>query len=229
MAPRSPSHVRVGHLTIPMKTAEAWVTSYTAERSADAPRPYAYPAYDDFDGGPPDRLTDGDLLAPVLLNVTVKTRTFYGLRAIRHDLEDALTDPVLATPLEETQSEDLAALASAVRALYCVLDDSTRRPWDLGGIKLSKVLHRKRPTSIVLHDRHVRACYVSHNGPIVADKNRSWAEYMAQLTLAIREDLVTQRGAFEELSRFVAGRTPLSQVRILDILAWSSRGQEPQN
>ena len=60
-------------------------------------RPYAFPAYDCYDGGTaePDRLTDGDLLAPGLLNVPVKIRSFYGLQRVRGRLEEALRQPIL--------------------------------------------------------------------------------------------------------------------------------------
>src|SRR4051794_18209788 len=76
--------VSVGRATnIPLVTAKRWVADYTdaaANRVSDDP--YAFPAYDRYDGGTvdPGTLTDGDLLAPVLLNVQVKIRSFYGLQ-----------------------------------------------------------------------------------------------------------------------------------------------------
>ncbi|GAB3753480.1 hypothetical protein GCM10027599_14670 [Yimella radicis] len=64
-------------------------------------RPYAFPACDCYDGGTnePDRLTDADLLAPGLLNVPVKIRSFYGLQRVRAQLEEALRHPVLEKPI----------------------------------------------------------------------------------------------------------------------------------
>lgn len=68
--------IRVGHVKVPLGTAEDWVRAYTdeeANRTGSAP--YAYPAYDRFAGQTtePPLLTDGDLLAPVLLNVRLST------------------------------------------------------------------------------------------------------------------------------------------------------------
>ena len=95
----APSTVTVGHVPIPMDTAMGWVLDYTdAARNEVATSPYAFPAYDRFDGGSnrPDRLTDADLLAPTLLNVPVKIRSFYALQRARPALELALANRLLA-------------------------------------------------------------------------------------------------------------------------------------
>jgi hypothetical protein len=141
------------------------VTEYTdAERNITAATaaPFAYPAYDNYNVGhnDPTVLSDADLLAPQLLNVKVTLRSYYGLQAIRDELEDALADPNLVTPLEDLDEETACDLASR---LYAVLDGPSK-PWGVEGTTLSKVLHRKRPASIALHDRWVRACYLGTGG-----------------------------------------------------------------
>ena len=136
--------VRIGRVPIPVATAVRWIEEYTdAASNRASERPYAFPAYDRYDGGTadPGTLTDGDLLAPVLLNVQVKIRTYYGLQAIRDRLQEGLRDPVLA---QDLACADPQQMATAVRALYGVLDEKSP-PWGVPGTTLSKVLHRKRP------------------------------------------------------------------------------------
>lgn len=220
--------VRIGRVVVPFDTATKWIRDYTDEASnLDSEHPYAFPAYDQYDGGTTDPavLTDGDLLSPMLLNVQVKLRAFYGLQRARSRLQEALSDPLLETPLAEIIDD--RRLRSAVRGLYGPLDESESKPWGVGATTLSKVLHRKRPHSVVLHDRWVRACYVGDEAPVPRAKNRSWADYMVLITEAIRHDIATQHESFTALAE--EARTPrsVSHVRILDILAWSSRGDAP--
>ena len=165
-------------------------------------------------------LTDGDLLAPAMLNVKIKIRSFYGLEAVRPALEKALGDEALATPLAE-QTED--EVRRTVPALYEVLD-TPDRPWGIKATKLSKVLHRKRPASVVLHDRWVYACYVGDGAPVPRARRRSWAEYMTLLTLAVRPDLRDQAAALDRVAE--AAPDDVSRVRLLDILAWRSQGRD---
>lgn len=50
---------------------------------------YAYPAYDTYDSGSdPDRVSDADLLAPVLLNVSPSITAYYSLQGLRSQLEE---------------------------------------------------------------------------------------------------------------------------------------------
>jgi hypothetical protein len=225
----SDDHVRVGRVEIPLTTARTWVTEYTnAAANQVSEAPYAFPAYDAYSGGTMDPriLTDGDLLAPVLLNVQVKIRTFYGLQRIREQLQEALGASVLDKPLAKGDPREVAA---AVRALYGVLD-AEDAPWGVGGTTLSKVLHRKRPRSLVLHDKWVRICYVGDEGRVPTARTRSWADYMVLVTEAVRNDITTQREAFDELRHAASaaeGRTHVSDVRLLDILAWKSQGNSP--
>ncbi len=222
------AQVRVGHVEISLDTAAAWIAEYTdVNVNVSSDRPYAFPAYDRYDGGTTERdtLTDGDLLAPVLLNVQVKIRTFYGLQRIRSVLEAGLAHPALEEPLATADFDDVAA---AVRALYGVLDED-EAPWGLGGTTLSKVLHRKRPHALVLHDRWIWNCYVGEGAlvPSARRGTRSWADYMVLVTEAIGNDIASQPEAFARLRK--ATSEEVSDVRLLDILAWKSKGDSPSD
>ena len=225
MAANSGDQVRVGHVEVPLATAVEWVRDYTdVERNLSGPAPYAYPAYDTYEAtsNDPRRLTDADLLAPVLLNVRLSIRCYYGLQRIREQLEAGLAHPDLAVPLDQVDNPQ--RVADMVGPLYAVLDDPATRPWGLSGTTLSKVLHRKAPHSLVLHDRWVNACYVSDEGPVSPARRRSWARYMTEVSVAIGNDIRSQQAAFAELDAATGARGRLTHVRLLDIVAWTSQG-----
>jgi hypothetical protein len=219
-------HVRIGGVQIHLDTAEQWVRDYTdAAANSTRSAPYAYPAYDEYNSehNDPHRLTDADLLAPVLLNVGLSIRSFYGLQRLRDRLEDGLANNDLRRPLAEI--EDLRCISAMVKPLYGVLDDPGAKPWGVEGTTLSKVLHRKASQSLVLHDRWVRACYVGDDSPVPFARSRTWADYMTAITAAISEDIRTQPAAFARLDAATGKPGRLSHVRLLDILAWKSRGE----
>jgi hypothetical protein len=228
MSAKMAEKVRVGNVQIAQETAVGWVRDYTdAERNTARPNPYAYPAYDEYEreNNDPRRLTDADLLAPVLLNVGLSIRAFYGLQRIRGTLEKGLANEDLRRPLAEIDNPE--RVAGMVKPLYGVLDNSQTKPWGVKGTTLSKILHRKAPQSLVLHDKWVRACYVGDNGPVPRARDRSWADYMVAVTTAIGEDIRTQPGAFAQLDAATGAAGRLSHVRLLDILAWKSQGGSP--
>jgi hypothetical protein len=227
MAVELGEQVTIGQVSIPVAVARDWVACYTDPENTDGPRPYAYPAYDEYntDSNDPLRITDADLLAPTLLNVAPTVRAFYGLQRVRPLLEQALANPDLAHPLGDL--DDPERIAAMVKPLYAVLDDPATKPPKVRATLLSKVLHRKRPQSIVLHDKWVKSCYLGPDGPIRLDPNRSWADYMAAVTLAIWTDLRRQRELFAQLDAATSHPGTLSHVRLLDILAWTSRGIAP--
>src|SRR4051794_37991979 len=115
--------VRVGKVSIPMSDAVEWVRAYTDSHSKQhGSAPYAFPAYDRYDKAcnRPERLTDGDLLAPLLLNVRMPLRAFYGLQTVRDQLEATLARPILGEALGGL--DDLTEVLDAVQTLYGVLD-----------------------------------------------------------------------------------------------------------
>lgn len=212
--------IQVGKYAIPMSVAVGWVSTYTdAARNLKSTAPYAYPAYDNYLSGAnlPNVLSDADLLAPVLLNVNMKIRSFYALQAVRDQLEAALSEPDLSLPLADLGDERIGDL---IGALYGVLDVGI---WDIQGTKLSKVLHRKRPSSVALHDTWVKACYVGSDGPVpeAAVGERSWSEYMVAVSRAMAHDLRNGARQFHEIQAVSRARPPLSDLRLLDILAWN--------
>ncbi len=175
---------------------------------------YAYPAYDKMNGGPPESITDADLLAPVLLNARLTIRAFYGLQEKRGMIEEGLRDLPTTLRLVDADSEHLQAVGS----LYSVLD----RPTISGvqGTILSKVLHRKRPLLIPLYDRNIERCYTrGTDPPLVNSRSTSWQEYMTAHAECVQADLRAGYDTWERL-RSLAPREPISQVRALDIVAW---------
>lgn len=150
--------ITVGKVRIGLDVAMDWVAQYTdAEANHVSETPFAFPAYDRYDGDTDqsDKLTDADLLAPTLLNVPVKIRSFYALQTIRPRVEQALGN--------ELPDQDLATLTDdeivdAIALPYSVLDDA--HIWGVQETTLSTVLHRKRPRAVMLHDQWVRDRYL---------------------------------------------------------------------
>lgn len=216
--------LRVGRVTVPLVDARRWVTAYL-DRAVNltGSRPYAFPAYDEFRAGSsPDGLDDGELLAPGLLNVPVKIRPFYALQRIRPQLEVGLA----AIPVDLRLADaDEAQARTLTEAIYAVLDERPR-PSGVQATLLSKVMHRKRPEFLILHDKWVRRCYVGSGAPVPQDRTRSWAEYMSAVTLAVRADLRDQAMGWRELAT-VASQGQVSTVRLLDIVCWNA-GQREQ-
>lgn len=214
--------VVIGQASIPMSQGKAWLKDYTDPGHQQGKKPYAYPAYDFLDtGSGSDEINGGDLLAPTLLNAAPSVSAFYRLEATASALANALSTHT-DQPLAELDDADIEA---RVRPVYEILDkDHTDHPRrGLGGTTLSKVLHRKRPESFCLHDKWVKLGYVGDNGPVPRAKKRSWASYMTLLSQAMAKDLRNQQEEFHLLQEAVQGQ-PLSDLRILDILTWSSRG-----
>lgn len=213
--------MRVGQVNIGMDQARRWVRSYTATTHANSKKPYAYLAYDFLEtGSDPRSLNDGDLLAPVLVNAAPSVSAFYRLRAMAPALSAALgpSDEPLGTLTDPE-------IKRTVWSLYDVLDQDLRTHprHGVSGTTLSKVLHRKRPMTLCLHDKWVLACYVGAEAPVPRARARSWADYMTLISQAMAADLRSQSEQFEALRNEIQGAPP-SDLRILDILAWSSRG-----
>jgi hypothetical protein len=214
------TQVRVGRFHVPFQKAIDWVAAYTdGEVNANSDSPYAYPAYDRFDAdhNVPAVLSDADLLAPGLLNVPVGIRSFYALQRLRGSLEGRLANIELAQPLGDLPDERIAEL---VGGMYAVLDDSEAKPWGVNATTLSKVLHRKRPSSIALHDRWVRACYLGPGAPVPRARVRSWATYMTLVSQAMAADLRSQPEQFARLQAASRAKPALTDLRLLDIVAW---------
>ncbi|MEV7227187.1 DUF6308 family protein [Polymorphospora sp. NPDC051019] len=205
------THIRVGGVRILKDDAWAYAKTYLVDRAYQG----AYPAYDAFEGGgDPDKLDDADLLAPMLLNVGVTLRGYYGLRAHRDLLETALA---------EIGKNDIVAPEvdlSPIGKLFSVLD----APGIPGvrGTTLAKILHRKRPAFIPLYDKYAGHCYQNgENAPIPPSKHRTWSEFMTLLAGAMRDDLNAAPEFWSDVVSLTT--TPrITSLRALDIVAWSA-------
>ncbi len=217
------TEIHIGKVRMTAGQARKFIADYTKTGSdPKEKKPSAFPAYDELHTGTgPAELSDGDLLAPAMLNVKITIRAMYGLQHIRAELEQALGSPVFTKTLAQASDDEIA---SVIEALYSPLD-GPEKPQDVGGTKLSKVVHRKRPDFLVLHDVWVNRCYVGKDAPIPVAQKRSWAAYMVELHKAVRDDLTAAGDLWGWIREQVPAAKELTDVRLLDILAWSSRGR----
>lgn len=86
------------------------------------------------------------------------------------------------------------------------------------GTTLSKVLHRKRPALIPLHDKFVRNAYIPSR--IERSKGRGWAGYIRLLMVELQADLRANPTGWNRLTEIPDGGG-LTNLRALDIIAWS--------
>lgn len=222
-----------GYQAIPMAKAEVWIAKYTdAETNRLAKHPFAFPAYDQFraEQNDPLVLDDADLLAPALLNVAISIRSYYALQRQRDRLQQALNAEALLRPLAELSDDQIGA---HIGGLFAILDevvsveDDGDEPMEnilpgIGGTKLSKVLHRKRPQSVPLHDKWVFSCYVGDAGhPVPRAKRRTWSVYMTLIAREMASDLREQPDQFEVLQSASKASPPLTDLRLLDVIAWN--------
>lgn len=203
-----------------MRTANRWISSYfDAEANRASKQTFAYPAYDRYDSGSADdELNDGDLMAPALLNVRPSIAAFYGLQAIRGQLEEGLAATATAVSLRSAVHD--GSLKDRIRPFVGMLDSGA--PHGVQLTTLTKVLHRKRPTFMPLHDRYVRACYLGADAPypLRRTKSRTWVDYWAAMMVAIHDDLESQADEWADLAR-LAGDL-VSSLRVLDVVAWNA-------
>jgi len=204
----------VGGRQVEADTAREWVREYLNGARGQ----FGYPSYDGYrTNDDPDRLGDGDLLAPVLLNVQLKISSFADLCACREELEVALAK----VPVDQDLAgADPAALVK-VGSLFGVLDLALR-PRNVRGTTLAKVLHRKRPAIVPLYDEQVRRVYQEgEHAPLPPVAGRSWVEFMTLLATSMQEDLNRQLDFWNDVrSLRPADGPPVSGLRALDIVAW---------
>jgi hypothetical protein len=203
--------VRIGGIEVDRALALESARGYLSRRDR-----FGYPAYDSFGSeGGPWRISDADLVAPVLLNAEMNSRTFYALEGIRDHLERWLVGVPLDARLVEAGSAELAQLGE----LFSVLD-SDDLPVKARGSILAKVMHRKRPAFIPLYDRFVDYCYRGVAGaPIPVDRKRGWRAFLPLLGQAIIDDLEANSAFFTEVAALADGPV-ITPLRALDIVAW---------
>ena len=207
----SPKLVRIGGVEVERELALESASSYLSRRDR-----FGYPAYDSFGSeGGPWQISDADLVAPVLLNAEMNSRTFYALEGIRDHLESWLVNVPLDARLIEAGPAELAQLGE----LFSVLD-SDDLPVDARGPLLAKVMHRKRPAFIPLYDRFVDYCYRgADNAPIPKDRKRGWRAFLPLLGQGIIDDLQAGQDFFQQVAGLAKGPV-ITPLRALDIVAW---------
>lgn len=181
---------------------------------------WAYPAYDAYPGHPGADVGRADLLAVSLLHAHQKpVATYYSLEALLPILNARLADPALFGTLADAGQTTMDALAR----LFGIIDDYS--PHQVSLVKLSKVLHRKRPDLIPLYDENIRMCYM-RSGIIPRATNRSWKQFSLLLLPAIQHDLVSQMDRWLEIAALASGPA-ITPLRALDIIGWHLGGQRP--
>lgn len=175
---------------------------------------YGYPAYDTLETNSSPGLVDGDLLAPVLLGAHVDTGRFALLREMLPALEAVADLPEVA--LQDADDDHVLCVAG----LFGILDEPRYAGKGIRGTIVSKVLHRKRPELVPLYDSRIFEAYTAP-GAIPRSTDLAWQQFMAMLCTQMRDDLQAEAAAFTALEQLAAERgTPVTQLRILDILVW---------
>ena len=210
------SGLKIGNRRVTTDKAIKWVSDYTSTPE-DPKKPYGYPWYDTYDTRDSPLLVDGDLLAPVLLNVRPSIAAYRSLKGMTEQLNSILRE--IPTDSSLLTTEDL----SVIGRLYKPLDDENDSH-GVRGTTLAKVLHRKRPNLIPLFDVEIRKCYSTKHGNaaarIPAARNRTWSEYMILLAEAIRDDLRSAPAEWNGVMNAKQIDPPITLLRCFDIVAW---------
>ncbi|MDX6584624.1 MAG: hypothetical protein QOI10_3808 [Solirubrobacterales bacterium] len=203
--------VIVGSQSIDISTAVKRVVEYVTSDD------YLFGTYDAYrTNNDPNVLADGDLLAPLLLNVQVRVRSYRKLQRWKRQIEQALAQ-LPDVDLGDATDSDI----DKVGACFDVLDGEPHM-----GVTLAKVLHRKHPRLLPLYDRNVYACYVPERLPAATD--RAWSDFIRLLATEMRRDLADHREAWDDICSEAnqARDDPpeLTPLRALDVLAWWTNG-----
>jgi hypothetical protein len=204
--------ITVGGFTVRVEKATCMVRQYVTEYGS-----WSYPAYDGYlRDAPTDDVRQQDLLAAALLNAGQQPiPTYYGLLKLLPEINRRLADPLLTGTLAEASEDTLEAIAQ----LYGILDGSPQHQVQL--VKLSKVLHRKRPELLPLYDKNIWRCYSQFGDPVRVTpvKRRSDADRVRAWLPQVQADLIAASGHWNDLAA-LAVEPRISPLRALDILGW---------
>ncbi|WP_444664285.1 DUF6308 family protein [Cellulomonas sp. CW35] len=203
--------VRVGARSTTVDDAFVFVRRYL-----NAPEErWSYPAYDEYPGAATDLLGPQDLFAPELLNAGLNLGSYYAFLSVLDEVNAALAAVPTGVALDEAENVAVTAVAD----LIGVLDDPS-----IPGVKLtklSKVLHRKRPSLIPLYDEQIRRCYQDGDGAPVPAANRTWREFATLWLGAVQADLASQLDVWRALAALTPpGGPTITPLRALDIVGW---------
>ena len=121
--------------------------------------------------------------------------------------------------LVDASNSQLDVIADVYGAMDCLNEGD--------GVRLTtftKVLHRKRPYLLPLWDKRVKSCYCS--GPEEGRRINppehypTYPEFATQWLKAVQRDLKENHKILYEFSKFASQGVPVSQLRVLDIVAW---------
>ncbi|PFG34523.1 DUF6308 family protein [Sanguibacter antarcticus] len=185
----------------------------------------SYPAYDAYEGGPSERLSSADLLAPWFVGAPLASiATYDALVDNLPSINAVLSAIPLETSLVGATYDDLGSVLD----LYAFLDTHP-----MPGVSLttfSALLHRKRPRLVPVFDKHISSCYLDVEGaPLKRDDRRSYAAF-AQLWLrAVQRDLDSQLDTWAELTTLVPlDGPPISALRAMHIVGSSIGTPSPE-
>lgn len=213
--------LRVGGATMEWNSAVEFVSRYTLNET----KTWSYPAYDGFPGHDGPELGKSDLLAATLLNVERKSIVaYYGLESMLSLINDRLSHPALSPGKLLCDGNGTAEpdTLDAIARLYGALDEI--RPPQVTLVRLSKVLHRKRPGLLPLYDKHIRRCYqFIGDAPVPPIPKRSYTEFMQTWLPALVHDLHSQFDSWCELAALAPIDGPaVTPLRALDMVGWKS-------
>lgn len=191
------------------------LTACAAGHFSDYTNPAGTRAFSSYDRqGCPRVLEPVDFFAPALLDAPLHgehVRNMFLPRGPYRHLRDAM-DLVLAddeASIAHFKDQDLTADTGPWSLVRSALVACESTP-DIKAVKLTKILHRKRPALVPIFDSRVAAFYgVSRNKPwdfwpVVQEELRQHGEWLHQLA----EDTLTPDGR------------PVTELRVLDIVVW---------
>jgi hypothetical protein len=197
--------------TLVVETPDQLLLDYLDVRNG-----YSYPAYDTLETNGSSELVDGDLLAPLLLGAHIDSGRFALLREMLPALEAVADLPEV--DLQDADDDHVLCVAG----LFGILDEPRYAGRGIRGTIVSKVLHRKRPELVPLYDSRIFEAYTAP-GAIPRTTDRAWQQFMLELCTQMRDDLRAEADAFAALQQLADDEgSPLTQLRILDILVWRS-------
>lgn len=203
---------RVGGLTVSADHALELAGPYLTERG------WSYPAYDSYPGnGDRNSVGPQDTLAAGLLNAGQNALTAqYTFLDLAGDLNQRLG----CLPLDESLDVAGPQTLEAIARLFGVLDG--RRTPELKRIKLSKILHLKRPSLLPLYDDNIWRCYGKLGNPRMRSvPGRSNYQFMVDWLPEIQSDLRDGMALWTEVAALApAGGPEVRPLRAFDIVAW---------
>lgn len=183
----------------------------------DHRKPRAFHAYDG-PGDDPDTLTAFDMLAPVLLSVRLTYSDILPMfattgphRDLRIAMEAVLTDPgcraadFLTVDLDDA-SGPWARVRNAFEASYSVHNVKV--------VKVSKILHRKRPRLVPIYDRELYRYYVGAPTTKWRAHQNLWPRLQADLR--VHQDWLRDAAARHQPDC----AAELTMLRAADIIIW---------